>query len=218
MGLFTLHDVWLRKIRRTFQDHGLGSVLRKGIAYLIRPLYENRTYRLYRIDLAGTQTEDPSLMEGVEFRFLSSEQTQDIREIEQLSEWLHGSLAKRIEVGALCLAAFEDGKVAGFNLISFGAVYMPLVRLHHRFRRDEAWSEQITVAKDSREKGLGANLRYRIFQELRNRGYRTLYGGALLDNIPSLKLAQRVGFREFVDIHYVRVLASNKWQYRRLGK
>lgn len=218
MGILTLRDVWVRKIQRNFEDHGLNCVFRKTIFFLLRPLYEKKTYRLYKIDLQRPQISEPNVLDKLEFRILSCTDADSIDEVERMSEWLHGDLASQLKEGALCIAAFEHEKLVGFNLISFGNVYMPLINLHRGFRRNEAWSEQIAVSKEFRKKGLGANLRYRIFQELRNRGYRKLYGGALVDNIPSLKLAQRVGFRIFVDITYTRTLNSRKWQYKRLAK
>ena len=45
-----------------------------------------------------------------------------------------------------------------------------------------------------------------------------LYGGALAENIASLKLARRVGFQEFVDIRYIRILGWTGRQYERVKK
>ncbi len=218
MGTITsLGGVWIRKVQRNFQDHGLYEVIRKSVAYLFRPLFEKRIYRLYKIDFLKIPPVAPPEIEGVTFKFLIPTDEAPIREIERLSEWLNGTVKARLESGAICLVAFDGDQFAGFNLISFGRVYMPLVKLYHTFRAGEAWSEQIAVSKDCRKKGLGANLRYRIFQELRKRGYRRFVGGALLNNIPSLKLARRVGFSEFVDIHYTGVLGWARRRYLRVA-
>ncbi|HEX6879856.1 MAG TPA: GNAT family N-acetyltransferase [Terriglobales bacterium] len=214
--ILSANGVWIRKISRNFEDHGLRTLLRKALAFLIRPFYEDRTYRLYAIHLTHANLPVPAEIDGIEFRFLSSTHTKEIEQVESMSEWLHGTVTTRLNEGALCLVAFEGERLAGFNLISFGNVFMPLVNLHRRFRKDEGWSEQIAVAKDYRKHGLGANLRYRIFRELKFRGYRKLYGGALVDNVPSLKLAQRVGFHEFVDIRFTKRIRSMKWRYSRV--
>lgn len=212
------HELWVRKVTRNLQDHGIGATIRKVFAYVVKPVYENRVYRLYRIDLLRKQTENPTDIEGVEFRCLEGSDADAIRQVEGQSEWLQGTLQERLAAGALCIAAFENERLAGFNLVSFGEVYMPLIKLRRRFRSDEAWSEQIATVKTFRKKGLASNLRYRIFQELRNRGIRKVYGGALIDNLPSLKLAQRVGFHEVVDIRYLRILISTKRYYTRVHK
>lgn len=216
MGAITARDLCIQKIRRNWQDHGLSTVVRKAIAFLMRPFYVNQTYRLYAIDLRCSCAHEQITVEGIEFRILSAGDTRAIEEIERISEWLSGTLEMRIRKGALCIAAFENDHVAGFNLISFGKIFMPIVNLHRGFRRDEAWSEQIAVSKSFRKKGLGAALRYNIFAELRKRRFRKLYGGALVDNIPSLALARRVGFHEFADIQFMRLLGNSRWIYRRV--
>jgi GNAT superfamily N-acetyltransferase len=210
------HDMWVRKFARNVQDHGVLTALRKTVAFLIKPIYETRVYRLYRVDFQCDRTDLPAEIEGVDFRFITASDSDAIQQIESQSEWLDGTVQKRLKEGVVCIAAFEGGQLAGFNLVSFGEVYMPLVNLRRRFRTNEAWSEQIATVKTFRKKGLASNLRYHMFQELRKRGIRRFYGGALIDNIPSLKLAQRVGFHEFVDIRYRRILTSSKRYYRRV--
>jgi len=210
----TIH-VWVRKFERNLEDHGLKTALSKTFSYLLHFAYAKNFYRLYRINLLEP-TEPSSPLEGVEFRWLTLNDETAINEIEENSEWLKGTVRGRLRAGAICLAGFEDGRLAGFNLISFGEVYMPLVRISRRFRGDEAWSEQIATVKNYRKKGLASQLRYRAFEELRRRGIRIFYGGALADNLPSLKLARRVGFHEFVEIHYLRVFQWKRWKYVRI--
>lgn len=206
-------QLWHRKFDRNLQDYGWKTAAGKSCAYVFRALYEHSAYRLYKINLRSEPTEPPSEIEGVEFRFIGEQDQAAVAAIEDNSEWLSGTMMQRLAAGALCLAAFDGGQLAGFNLVSFGAVFMPLVNLSRTFRKDEAWSEQIATVKTFRKKGLASQLRYRIFEELRRRGIRKFYGGALIDNIASLKLARRVGFREFVEIRYTRVLRSRKWRY-----
>lgn len=209
-------QLWLRKFERNLQDHSLKVALRKSLLYVFRFAYEHTVYRLYRIDLVKSAAEQPTEIEGVTFKFLKPSDEASIRQVEQNSEWLSGTVKDRLAAGAICIVALDGEQLAGFNLVSFGEVYMPLIHLHRRFRSDEAWSEQIATVKTSRRKGLAAQLRYRIFKELRHRGIRTFYGAALHDNLPSLKLAQRVGFRQFVEIRYTRLFTRRRWRYVRL--
>lgn len=209
-------QLWIRKFERNLQDHSLKTALRKSLAYMFRFAYEHTAYRLYRIDLVKSATEPPTEIEGVTFRFLNSSDEASIRQVEQNAEWLAGTVKDRLTAGAVCIVALDGEQLAGFNLVSFGEIYMPLVHLQRRFRSDEAWSEQIATVKTSRRKGLAAQLRYRVFEELRRRGIRTFYGAALHDNLPSLKLAQRVGFRQFVEIRYTRLFTRRRWRYVRL--
>ena len=209
-------QVLTRKFERNWEDYGLRAAVSKTVQYLFKVVYQRTDYRLYRLDLAHKATESPSGPPGVDFRFIDVTDHDVIDQIEANSEWLQDTVKARLAAGAMCLVAFEDGILAGFNLVSFGDVFMPLVNLSRRFRADEAWSEQIATMKTYRKKGLASQLRFRVIEELRRRGVRMFYGGARSDNLPSLGLAKRVGFSEFVEIRYVRFLRYERRRFVRV--
>ena len=95
---------------------------------------------------------------------------------------------------------------------------MLLVSLTKKLRPGLAWSEHIAVRKEFRKTGLGAQLRLRIFHELKKIGIRTLYGGTLQSNVASLALARSVGFTEIADIHYRKFFSFQKWRYERVRR
>jgi GNAT superfamily N-acetyltransferase len=208
--------LFVRKFQRNLEDYGWSITLRRGLGYLFKPVYAHHVYRIYRIDLTEPHVPAEPEEHGLIFKILDPDNDRAIDQIENLHEWLRGRLKESIKSGALCLTAFEGECVAGFNLIGFGEVFMPLVNKKRTFRKQHAWSEQIAVHKDFRQRGLGAQLRYRIFEELRGRGFKRLYGGTLPPNIASLKLARKVGFREIVDLHYTRILGYDTWRYKRV--
>lgn len=208
--------LFVRKFQRNLEDYGWSITLRKGLGYLFQSVYAHRVYRIYRIDLTIAQALPETEGHGLIFKILDQDDDRAIDQIENVHEWLRGGLKESIKSGGLCLTAFEGDFVAGFNLIGFGEVFMPLVDKKRVFRKRHAWSEQIAVHKDFRQRGLGAELRYRIFEELKRRGFKRLYGGALTSNIASLKLARKVGFREIIDIQYSRVLGRNFWRYKKV--
>lgn len=207
---------FVRKFQRNLEDYGWSITLRKGLGYPFKAVYAHQVYRIYRIDLTKPHAPAEPDGHGLIFRILGPDDDRAIGQIENVHEWLRGGLKETIGSGALCMTAFDGEFVAGFNLIGFGEVFMPLVNKHRKFRKVHAWSEQIAVHKDFRQRGLGAQLRYRIFDELRGRGFKRLYGGALTSNLASLKLARKVGFREIVDLHYIRVLGHDTWRYERV--
>lgn len=216
MGVVSMKlHVFVRKVQRNVEDYGWGVVARKTLAHLLRLFYFHQVYRIYRIELDGTQPAGEDVP-GFTFKLLGPEDCDAIAQIESHAEWLHGTLQRRLGAGDMCLAVLEGSRVAGFNLVTFGTVHIPLVNLRAGFRAGEAWSEHIAVLKEFRQRGLAAELRYRIFAELRRRGIRRLYGGTLSSNLPSLKLTRHVGFREIVDVDYRRVLHCESWRYRRV--
>ena len=205
-----------QKLKRNIQDFGWSVTVEKSLAYFVSPIFYQQIYRIYCIELLHQSLPEYAESNGFTFRILNAENKYEIEQIESFAEWLRDELVARIEDGAICLAAFKQEKLAGFNLISFGDVYIPLVELNKTFRKEHAWSEHITVHKNFRKKGLAIQLRYRIFSELKKRGFKRLYGGTLSSNLPALKLARSVGFKELVDIDYMRVLCIKRWRYKRI--
>ncbi len=139
-----------------------------------------------------------------------------IRQIEDMEEWLKDKVASMIEAGGLCLVALDGERVAGFNLVSLGEGCIPLIGLRRDLRENEVWSDQITVSKNYRGKGLGSALRYRVFKELKEKGFRKVYGGTQISNLANLNLARKVGFKEIADVQYIKIL-NKKWvRYKRI--
>jgi hypothetical protein len=211
MGL----PVIVKKVKRNVYDYGTLAAAGKVFRYLLRPLFEYTSYRVYAIDLTGLAVPRVE-RDDVAFRIVGPEDAGIIAQITGMEEWLAGTLKTKLLQGGLCIAAMKGQKVAGFNLIAFSKVYLPLVRLHKRLQPGEAWSEQITVAHEYRKKKLAADIRYVTFQHLQERGVAKLYGAALISNTASLYLAQRVGFRYIEDIHYVNLFGYKIRKYRRI--
>jgi GNAT superfamily N-acetyltransferase len=199
------------KIKRNIEDYGLYATTKKAVGHLVSPLYISRLYTVYAIDLSTTavpKTENNHFA----FRLLTLKDKHYIREIEAMEEWLNGRLEQRLRSGGLCLAALDGECLVGFNLIVFGKVEIPLIMKEKVFGPHEAWSEQITVKKEYRKQGVASALRYQIFTELKHRGIQEFYGGALRSNRASLKLAEKVGFREVADVHFIKILGRKTWR------
>lgn len=198
------------------EDYGVLIASRKALSYLFRAVYEHRVYRIYGIDLGDYQPREFG-NRGFEFRIIDRNANGIIRQIEEMEEWLQGQIKERLGKGSLCLVALDGDRVAGFNLVSFNKVPVPLIGTEKDLQPDEAWSEQITVHKDYRKNNLGSELRRRIFGELKSRGFQRLCGGTLLNNVANLALSKKAGFRELTDIHYTKIVHVKRWNYKEVG-
>ena len=198
------------------EDYGIWGAFKKIICYAFGMIiYEKRVYRVYRIKLTNYEPVEPSPSD-FEYRMITDKDKNVIDQIEDMAEWLEGELAGMLRDKAICLAALENDKLAGFNIVNFGNVYIPLIKMNKSFHDSEAWSEHIAVHKDFRKRGLASQLRYRILAELKKRGVKRFYGGTLRHNEPALKLTRRVGFKELVDVSYIKMFGIKRWKYEKV--
>lgn len=207
-------SIILRKIKRNINDYGTWNTFKKGIEYILQPIYEKRIYRIYGINLEEIKDFEINQDNKYIFKIINEDDVKEICQIEKMEEWLEDKIEKKIKYGSMCLCILDGNRVAGFNLVSFGKVYIPLIKKEKVWKEEEAWSEQITINKAYRNKGLGSILRYKVFVELKKRGIKRLYGGTLINNIANLKLTRKVGFNEIVDVHFLKLIIFKKYKYK----
>ena len=212
-----LEMVLLKKIKRNIEDFGALVALKKGLMYSLKTFYENRVYRIYCIELENLEIPEVDKNDFT-FKIINSKDSIIIEQIKGMEEWLYGELETKLERQGLCLVALDKERVAGFNLIAFGEVFIPLLKHKRILAQDEAWSEQITIHKDYRQRGLASDLRYRIFFELKKKSIRKLYGGTLKSNEIALRLARKVGFKELADVHFKKFFGYKNYHYNELNK
>ena len=207
----------LKKFQRNAADYGFLIALKKMILYPFDKIYKKKDYLIYKKDLQYYDAVDKTNT-SFEYKFYENNTFNDniINQILAMEEWLTDKLTSIIHQGGLCIAALDGEKVAGFNLVSFNMVNVPLIEMDKKLRKDQAWSEQITVSKDYRKQGLGSILRYKMFNELKDRGYRSLYGGTMWDNWSNIELSKKVGFEIFVKVSFKRWFKKKKYTYHRI--
>jgi GNAT superfamily N-acetyltransferase len=207
--------VLIKKLLRNFNDYGVYMALRKSLLYFLRPVYTDITYRIYRIDVGAVEL-PPVQGNAFDFKVITANDDAIIRQIEGMEEWLRGRVSAMIASSGICLVALDQGIVAGFNLVSFDEGCLLLVDFSRKLKKNEAWSQQITVKRDYRGRGLATALRYRVIEELQGRGFARLYGGSQISNEAGLGLARKVGFREIADLRYRRFFFNKEVRYRRI--
>jgi GNAT superfamily N-acetyltransferase len=210
-------NILIRKFKRNLDDYGFSIALKKMITYPFEKICKRKDYLIYKKDLRKYAPNEKT-NNLFEYKFYEGNNINEqiVKQILALEEWLIDKLNFILKHGGLCVVALDKDKVAGFNLVSFNEVYMPLLELNKKFRNNQAWSEQITVSKDYRKQGLGSILRYKMFNELKNRGYRVLYGGTMWDNWSNIELSKKVGFEIFVKVSFKRLFNKKKYTYHRI--
>lgn len=206
------------KIKRNVRDYGVSTFLVKSLQSLLFPLFVRRSYLMYRIDLRTVAPRILNTETGFEFRFISSDETDLIAQIEKMEEWLRGKIANYLQDGHKCLVALQETTVAGFNLIDFKRIHIPLINMSKPLRTKECFSVQITVNHKFRGKNIGTELRFRIFEAMKEAGYWWMYGGTQLSNSANRALTKKVGFREVAIATFTRILFCSWTTYSRIPK
>lgn len=183
------------------RDYGLAATAGKIVTSIFSPLYSSRRYLIYRRDL-GNLTTNPAPRHALIFKVVQPHDAGYIRQIEAMEEWLLGKVGCKLTAGGMCMVALDNDMVKGFNIVGFSGFFIPAIGYHRNLRKGECFSEQITVHPDYRNKGLGADLRFRVFEELGKRGYRRLYGTTDISNNPNLALSKKVGLHVIARLEY----------------
>jgi ribosomal protein S18 acetylase RimI-like enzyme len=207
-----------QKVLRNLRDYGWRITLQKIVTYLVRGICFRQVYRIYRIRLDSIRASDNLGNRNITFQILTPQDFELIGQVEDIAEWLRGRLTESLVTREMCLVALQGKTLAGFNLVNLKEASIHLVNLRVKLRPGASWSEHIAVRKEFRKSGLGAQLRYRMFEVLRSRGIRKFYGGTLPSNEAALRLARSVGFQEIGDVHYRKLLSREKWRFNRVHR
>lgn len=182
---------------------------------LIYPIYYRRKYILYRADLNSSFDQIKTKKHPFTIRLIEEHEIQLLEQIVQMEEWLDPFFKKGGLSAGFCLAALDGSVVAGFNLVNLTRIRLPTVNYESTLRRGSAFSEQITVNRLYRGKGLGTALRYETMEILKKQGCRRLYGGTDASNHVNLALSKKVGLKSIANIHYQKVLWTHRTTIRR---
>jgi RimJ/RimL family protein N-acetyltransferase len=200
-----MFKILLKKITRNRLDYGWAVCIQKIVSHIFKPIFKTQSYHIYMVDLQKFSPEKPKAPSEFVFRFINSEETELLAQIENIEEWLHGKLLAKLQNGQKCLVAMAGETVAGFNLIGFNIFTLPPVKMSKPIRSHECFSEQISVNPKFRNKGLGTELRRRIFAAMKEAGYHRMYGGTQVCNTANKALSKKVGLREFAVARYTNI-------------
>jgi len=207
----------VKKIKRNFDDYGFFRTLNKILISITQPVFYSRTYRLYRADLDKVVVPDVTDA-SFKFHLLECGETSYLQQISNMAEWFENTIDGHMASGAQCLLALDGDTVAGFNLVTYDRIHLPVVHYSRRLRPKQAYSDQIMVHKTYRGRGLGASLRWEIYRCLHAQGMRFFYGGTDAKNEANLALCRKVGLKEIAEIRYLKLLWSNSVTVRRVPR
>ena len=204
-----------KKFLRHVSDYGMLHSLKRTIRFLFSPVFQKPRLIIYEIDILNTPRKNIST-EGYVFKLLDPKDADFIHQTEEMAEYLKGKLEAKLSENGICMVVINQNKVIGFNLASIGEVYLPFLKARVIINKDDAWSDQITIHKDHRRKGLGSALRNRFYAELREKGFKTLYGHRETFNIASERSAKKYTSRLLVKAEYLKIITFEMLRYSKI--
>lgn len=177
---------------------------------LLKKLIAQRKFIIYDKDLTevgGFELANPHLR----FSFVSQDDADVLEGIEGISGFPRDLIVERLRTGSECLVAMDGNKVVGFNLASFGNIYIYYLEQRVNLSESAAWSEQISVSKQYWNRGIAVDIRNIMFQHLKQKGHTKFIGGCLELNSKARMLAKKLGFVEREMIAYTRVVKWKKY-------
>jgi GNAT superfamily N-acetyltransferase len=203
-----------KKFVRNIRDYGIWTSTKKSIAFFIKPVYHKKTFIIYQLNLESPPKAKID-SNGFSLKLLEPDDDDLINQIEVMEEWLSGTLRPLLKANGICMAVVKDNRVAGFNLATLGEGFIALLKLRIKIRENEAWSEQISIHKEFRRKGLANLLRSKFYYELKNRGVTALYGHRQVWNIASEKSAHKYTQNVLVKAEYLKIIKFEKLRYKK---
>ena len=209
----------LKRVTYVLRTEGLKSLLRRGFAFLLRPIFCHETYYLLELSIQDQESvpEDfrPDLPE-LTYRFVTTNQQAD-ELATQFDDFRVRSLntRERLDKGAIAFCIYVGRELA---YILWTATSEPGRKtfVDVPYRVDFASKEICTGSEETmpqfRRKGLktySSLLRYQYFKE---RGVTTLRCDVMKENIVSLRANARFGHRIYAKGSYVKLLGWRFWR------
>lgn len=182
---------------------------------MFKKLFLFRSFVIYDKDLTklnNVRLKNPKL----KFLFIFEDNSEILDKLEEISGFSRDLIMERLKTGSDCLVAMEGDKVVGFNMVSFGNIYIHYLEQYMNLLESETWNEQISISNQYRYKGVASDLRDVMFEHLKEKGYTRCIGGTLKINVKARMLARRTGFIEREKVTFIRVLKRKKYYSQKL--
>ena len=200
----------------SLRDLGVKHMLRRILEEtMLRHLFLTRQFIIYEkqlVDLDNLNLRNPHL----EFSFISEDSHEILQQIEELNGISQDFVTKKLVDGGECLVATDTARLAGFNLVSYGDIYMHYLERNLMLSNSEVWSEQIFASQPYRQAGVATDLRHIMFHHLAKKGYTKLIGGYLPYNVGAGILAKNLAFVEKEKVTLVKIFGWKKYLVHRL--
>jgi GNAT superfamily N-acetyltransferase len=191
---WTPRDVLARALE-VLKDEGLRSLV-------VRAASETFYRRLTLLERRFDEPLDVEVPRELEFGYLDE---RGVSEYEQLRPGQRSAAAARLAEGHRCFATWNDGRLVAVRWLASGTPHVEYLDLPLRLADGEVYHYDTFTAPDERRRGISAASQARLFETLREEGYRSSIRAVLPENVPAVRDAERAGYRPNGRIGYVKL-------------
>jgi len=118
-----------------------------------------------------------------------------------------------IRKGHLCFIADMDGEILHYKWVAFDEAYVSELDRNIYFDSNSAYIYSVYTVPDYRGFGLDPKVTTKVFDYLNKKGIEKVYILVRHNNLPSLRVIQKVGYRKMGEIRFIQVLGFRKYTY-----
>lgn len=116
-----------------------------------------------------------------------------------------------IRKGHLCFIADKDGEILHYKWVAFDEAYVSELKRNIHLDSNSAYIYSSYTVPDYRGFGLDPKVTTKVFDYLHEKGMEKVYILVSHNNIPSLRVMQKVRYRKMGEIRFSQVLGSRKY-------
>lgn len=114
--------------------------------------------------------------------------------------------------GHLCFIADMNGEIAHYKWVALDEAYVSELNRNIRVSYNSAYIYSSYTVPKFRGFGLDTKVTMKVFDYLHERGIEKVYILVQFNNIPSLRVMQKVGYRKMGEVRFVQVFGFKKYE------
>ena len=121
------------------------------------------------------------------------------------------AMEQGIRKGHLCFIVDMDGEIVHYKWVAFDEAYVSELKRDIYFDSDSAYIYSSYTVPDCRGFGLDPKVTTKVFDYLYGKGIEKVYILVRHNNLPSLRVMQKVGYRKMGEIRFIQVFSFRKY-------
>ncbi len=191
--------VFIKNIVKFLRHHSLGELFDRSWRILIKPLYENNTRYIVKLELPSAEEPDVEL----EIKEITAVDITRMLEVMYVSP---AGLQRRFERGDRCFAVLNNDKITCYFWAQFGVKNLRELHMKFNLGNNQCWMYNAITIKSARGHGLYPNIILYMSRILAQSGINKAFVDFDLSNTASSCGLEKAGCKRVVLVERRKVL------------